>query len=223
VDRFGAALAGGDASSGAADFDGDGRGDLAIGAPGEDSGELINETGVVHVIYGSAANLDPVGDQAISQDSPGIRGGGGPTDRFGAALAVGDFAADGDSDIAIGVPGESLGSAGGAGAVNVIYGSPGGLSSAGDDVLTQNRPGVEGAAGPGDAFGQSLASARFNAGTAADLAVGAPGEDLGPDVDAGVVHAFFGSTTGLTTAGDRLFSQDTPGIEGAAGDGDRFG
>src|SRR2546430_9808773 len=43
--------------------------------------------------------------------------------QFGAALAAGDFNADGKKDLAISLPGGSVGGVPGAGAVVVIYGS----------------------------------------------------------------------------------------------------
>ena len=47
-------------------------------------------------------------------------------DRFGAALVAGFFNAD-QGDLAVGAPGEDVGSAGGAGPVSVFSGTPGGL------------------------------------------------------------------------------------------------
>ena len=47
-------------------------------------------------------------------------------DRFGAALAVGDFDDDGFADLAVGAPGEDAGSTADAGTVNVLYGSSSG-------------------------------------------------------------------------------------------------
>jgi hypothetical protein len=51
--------------------------------------------------------------------------GAEPSDRFGAALAAGDFNGDGFPDLAIGVPGEGVTQNGGsyaaAGAVAAIY------------------------------------------------------------------------------------------------------
>ena len=81
------------------------------------------------------------------------------SDRFGSALAAGDFNADRRADLAVGVPGETLGGAFGAGAVNVLYGSAGGLTAAGSQLWSQATPGVAGIAEAGDFFGQTLAGA----------------------------------------------------------------
>ncbi|MGD8517432.1 MAG: FG-GAP repeat protein, partial [Anaerolineae bacterium] len=42
----------------------------------------------------------------------------------------------------------------------------------------------------------------------ADLAVGVPRENVGAVESAGVVHALYGSSTGLTATGDQLWDQD---------------
>jgi hypothetical protein len=67
-----------------ADFNGDSRADLAIGAPREN-----DASGVVHVLYGTASGLTASGSQLWSQDSPGIAGVAESADFFGGALAAG--------------------------------------------------------------------------------------------------------------------------------------
>jgi hypothetical protein len=62
--------------------------------------------------------------------------------------------------------------------------------------------------------------ADFNGDGAADLAIGAQGEDFG----AGVVHVLYGSAPGgLTATGSQLWSQNSPGIAGGAEQNDHFG
>jgi disulfide bond formation protein DsbB len=203
-DEFGAALAAGD-------FNGDTRGDLAVGAPGEN-----NFAGVIHVLYGSGTGLTAAGSQLWSQDSSGIAGAAEPGDGFGLVLTAGDFSGDTRADLAIGAPTENAG----AGVVHVLYGSATvGLTATGSQLWSQDSPGIAGAAEPDDIFGEALAAGDFNGDTRADLAVGAPGENS----FAGVVHVLYGSGTGLTAAGSQLWSQDSPGIAGAAEDFDVFG
>jgi hypothetical protein len=68
------------------------------------------------------------------------RAGGRPErgDRFGAAIAPGDFDGDGLTDLAVGVPREDLGGRADAGAVNVLYGTRHGLRRG--RQLTGGRP-----------------------------------------------------------------------------------
>lgn len=63
----------------------------------------------------------------------------------------------------------------------------------------------------------------FNGDDFADLAIGAPGEDVGTAADAGAVNVQYGSATGLPGPGGQLFTQDSPGVGGGAESGDGFG
>ena len=200
-DGFGLALAAGN-------FNGDTRADLAIGAPGE------NNVGFVQVLYGSGTGLTAAGSQLWSQDSPGIGGTAEANDDFGLTMAAGNFNGDGAADLAIGAPGENSF----AGVVHVLYGSGTGLTAAGSQVWSQDSPGIGGTAEAGDIFGEALAAGDFNGDGAADLAIGAPGEN-----NVGFVHVLYGSGTGLTAAGSQLWSQDSPGIGGTAEANDDFG
>src|SRR5262245_54975983 len=58
----------------------------------------------------------------VNQDTSGVAEFADPDDRFGAAMAFGDFNDDGFDDLAVGVPGED-----GHGAVAVFRGSAAGL------------------------------------------------------------------------------------------------
>jgi hypothetical protein len=62
----------------------------------------------------------------------------------------------------------------------------------------------------------------INGDSYADVAIGAPGEDLGPDTNAGMLHVLWGRSTGVTTSGDRVIHQDTTGVPGSPEDGDLF-
>ena len=121
-----------------------------------------------------------------------------------------DFNNDGADDLAVGVPGEDVGSAEDAGAVNVLYGVAGtGLNGNGSQQFTQPVSAVE----AGDQFGSVLASGDFNNDGFADLAVGAPTEDVGNVPDAGAVSVLYGSSAGLSTAGAQTFVQPVSAVE----------
>jgi hypothetical protein len=138
----------------------------------------------------------------VHQDTSGVLETSGPGDRFGAALAFGDFNDDGYDDLAVGIPGED-----GAGAVQVFRGSPTGLLLTGQLLFSQsNLPGDDdGDAEDDDEFGATLAVGDFNEDGIDDLAVAAPGEDLNTPgdgcglfcPDAGAVHVVYGSSSGL--------------------------
>ena len=94
-----------------------------------------------------------------------VCGGRPVTDEaFGASLGVGDFNKDGFGDLAIDVLQEAVGGAGSAGAVEVLYGSPGGLQATApnDQLWTQNSPGVLDSAEGVDLFGFSIGPGDFN-------------------------------------------------------------
>jgi hypothetical protein len=129
---------GGSAGVARGDFNGDGVTDLAIGAPGEDRSlttfeglgdgttREVPDAGVVHIIYGSSAGLTSAGNQLLDQAI-----GREDNDRFGAALASGDFNGDPYSDLAVGVPGERDSSGRVVGSVQIFYGTSAGLVRAG--------------------------------------------------------------------------------------------
>jgi len=86
----------------------------------------------------------------------------------------------------------------------------------------------------GDHFGWALAAGDFNSDGRADLAIGAPFEDVLVQrtatsfenvVDAGTVTVMYGSTTGLslTERAPQFWTQQSVNIEDDAEAGDRFG
>ena len=212
-DEFGAAVACGD-------FDGDGRGDLAIGAPG--GGAAGNPSGEVSVLYGSSTGLEGE-DDLWTQDEPDMKGLAEPGDGFGSALAAGDFDQDGYDDLAIGIPNEDDLTTLDSGSVQVLYGSANGLTAGGDQLWAQGQSGLTGLLEAGDGFGAALSTGDFDGDGRYDLAIGVPGEDLPGLVDAGVVSILFGSSDGLSATGEQVWHQDDIEVKGVAAASDRFG
>jgi FG-GAP repeat len=215
ADEFGTALAAGD-------FDADGFGDLAIGITFDRAGGIGG--GAVVVRYGSAAGLTGTGAQFWTQDSPGVPEDSEGEDEFGAALAAGDLNDDGAADLAVGVPGEDLGTPGDAAAAIVLYGVPAaGLTATDSQLWTQDSPGIPDQAEITDNLGFSVALGDNDGDGDADLAAGAIGEAVGNAGAAGAVAVLAGSPAGLTAAGSRLPTQNSPGVAGTAETGDRLG
>jgi hypothetical protein len=154
-----------------------------------------------------------------------------PPQDSSAGIARGDYNGDGIGDIAVGVPFEDVGSVADAGAVNIIYGSNGGLTATSNQFWTQDSADHFGdildQAEAGDQFGIALAAGDFNGDGFSDLAIGARGEDIGSGLrtraDVGAVNVLYGSAIGLTAAGNQFWTQDSPDVLDVAEANDKFG
>jgi FG-GAP repeat len=157
------------------------------------------------IVLSSLGTLLAEGSSLFTQSQPEAG------DGFGSAVSMGDYSHDGFSDLAVGAPGEAVGSRAAAGAVSVLYGSGGGLRHGPKQLFTQDSAGVAGLAEPGDRFGAALASGRYND-WPDDLAVGTPGEDVGQGADAGAVTVLFSAGVGqlLTGSGSQQLTQADP-------------
>ncbi|MDQ3493286.1 MAG: integrin alpha, partial [Chloroflexota bacterium] len=143
--------------------------------------------------------------------------------RIDAADRGPDFNGDGYADLAIGVPFEAINGVRAAGAVNVLYGGPSGVSAVGNQLWHQDSPGIRDRAERGDRFGMSVVAGDFDGDGFTDLAVSAALEDVKGVKDAGSVNVIYGSASGLTSDGSQSWHQDKPGILDQAEAGDRFG
>jgi hypothetical protein len=198
--RFGSALAAGDVN-------GDGRADLAVGAP-------IESRGGAAMFLGAPTGVTTAGSQWWTQASPGIDDVVDGGDRFGAALAIADFDDDGHGDLAIGTPNIVIDAA--VGKVIVLPGTSTGPTASGHQVW--DSP-VEGTDDWGPEFGFALASGDFDGDGAHDLAIGAPWTGS----RRGSVYVLYGGSSGLDAAGAQLWSQDSAGVPGTSEDDDVFG
>ena len=150
----------------------------------------------------------------LSQDSPNVSGRPEIGDAFGATLTTGDFNGDGIDDLAVGVPGESIGQAQNAGAIHIFNGRARSiLAGAREHALSQSSPEVSGVVEDGDLFGSTLTAGDFNGDGIDDLAVGVPGESIGQIEDAGVIHIFNGQAgTDLAGAREHALRQNSPDV-----------
>ena len=140
--RSGTALAGGD-------FDGDGASDLAIGAPRDSSAAAYG--GSVEVIYGCIGFQIP---RLVHyrQGTAVVGDAVEPYDNFGGRLSAWNFGNGPETDLAVGIPDEDIGTVADAGEIDVLFGSPSGLAS--HQLFLQNAFGLS--IEPGDHFGWSL-------------------------------------------------------------------
>ena len=186
-ERFGHAVAA------VGDLDGDGREDLAVGAPYADNTGA--DAGRVYIFLGA----DPLpGAADIVLDGPQ------PGGRFGWSIAgLGDFDGDGRDDLAVGAPYTSNTHLQG-GAVYVYLGGSGGVPTTPDLVLPSHRAYEHlgwSVAGPGAFLGGGVAT----------LAAGAPSHDTASSTIAGAVYIYRGSSVpnpGPDTTADLVLGSD---------------
>jgi Ca2+-binding RTX toxin-like protein len=199
-DQFGEVLTVGD-------FDCDGYDDVVVGIPSEDvSGKA--GAGAAHIIYGGTYGLRTTDD--IFYQGMGGNGAVEAGDHFGGAVAAGNF--NGDlftgtgaecDDLAIASPDEDVGSTTDAGYVYTILGGTSGLSTTGGLAWHQDISGVEDTAEQDDRFGLRLITGDRDGDGYDELVVVVPGDSCITG-HGEAHHTFFGSSTGITLAGDKL-------------------
>ena len=190
---------------------------LMIGAPGDKvSGHAGAGSVLATWVSSNTAVRGP--SRLITQDSAGVPGKAEAGDAFGFSLAhntrmplpLGDQAL-----IAIGAPGENVGSAADAGSVTVLKNS--GIKLVNRLTFTQNTAGIAGTAETGDRFGHALAFRDKRT-----MAIGVPGEDLGAVVDAGSAQILRVGKSNISAPYPSL-TEDSPGTPGVVQTASRFG
>jgi FG-GAP repeat protein len=187
----------------AGDVTGDGHDDVVYGWYDADWSEPSERRGFV-VFPGTAA---------------GDIGDGTPIYTEAASVAVGDFEGDGFEDVAVGQPSATRTG----GQVTVFKGSATGVSAAATTAVHQDTAGVPDVSSSGDQFGANIAVGDVNKDGKADLAVGAPGDNVGGITDSGRSFVLFGSAGGLTGSGAQTVSQSTTNVPGSSEKSDHFG
>jgi phosphodiesterase/alkaline phosphatase D-like protein len=177
----------------------DGYDDVIVGAPNENTaksstrpGETIAgaQGGAVFVFHSKSDGTGP-DSGAWYQQSGSVAGAGSENgDKFGAALAAGDFDGNLQVDLAVGSPNEGPSSQPDtSGMVSILPGSPAGLEVG----AYYAQEDLSGNSEAGDLMGAALAAADFDNNGFADLAVGYPGEAPSSDPAGGYVFVKMGA------------------------------
>ncbi len=207
------------------ELDGDASADLAVGVPDQDT-SAGPAAGIVNVFYGGPGALQLNSVQTIQAGVDGVAGTPGAGDIMGTALATGDFDGDGIADLAIGAPGRTTGGASHAGEVLVLRGSQGsGITTTGQQLLSEAGLNGEGVAEPNAAFGHALAAGRFSHGgnclrvaCFADLAIGVPLKTVNGQTYAGEVVVARGGVGSIQIYGGTILTVSGGGLAPATGD-----
>ncbi len=136
--------------------------------------------------------------QLIHPDTLALDGTSETDDNLGKAVATGDFDGDGQVDVAVSAPYESPGSDPQAGVVFLYKGTLQGLVPW--RWISQETTGLAAAGTPTSGLGTNAAGDQyglvavgdFDGDGVDDLAVGAPGKDVGSVLDAGAVYLYRG-------------------------------
>lgn len=131
-DSFGASVATGDVN-------GDGRADIAVGAP-EKTVDTVAKAGAATVLYGGPGGVTGSGAQQISENAGDVTGHAEENDLFGTQVSLADLNGDGKADLAVGASGENDRG----GALYMLNGGASGVSTTGGWTFYSSTLGVQG-------------------------------------------------------------------------------
>ena len=191
--RIDGAIGGGRTSAavaGAGDVNGDGRGDVVVGAP-QETARGRSGSGSAYVIFGTESptrvDLAQVGARGFRID------GAADGDRLGTAVGgAGDVNGDGLADVVLGAPEADAHGRGGSGTAFVVFGRR--ETSAAVDLAALGGAGfrIDGAAALDNAGAAVAGAGDVNGDGRADLVVGAPRAGNNARPGSGSAHVVFG-------------------------------
>lgn len=212
--------------SGAGDLNGDGFGDVVIGARFANGGG--SDSGSSYVVFGKAGGFSPALDLSALDGANGFRlDGAAAYDRSGYSVsAAGDVNGDGFADVIVGAPLANSESNYSSGSSYVVFGSASGFASVINLSALDGASGfrLDGAAS-GDYSGTSVSAAGdVNGDGFGDLIVGATGADPNGNYYAGSTYVVFGKASGISSTlalssldGTTGFRLDGEALDDAAG------
>lgn len=199
----------GNAVSRAGDINGDGIGDLIVGAPWADPAGN-NAAGKSYVIYGLTGDLPHPFDLSSLDGCNGFElNGAAAGDQAGSSISTaGDINGDGIDDLIIGARRADPSGNDRAGRTYVVFGRAGGLPHPFDLSSVDGTNGFKiNGEGPNDFSARSVSAAGdFNADGVDDLIVGAVGADPNGNDSAGRSYVVFGQRDPDASLGPVLFT-----------------
>lgn len=197
---------------------------IIVGVPRENVGSRVDAGAVALIAPDDAVTL-------VTQNSARMAGSSEAGDLLGSSLdSFATFTTHPVIRVAAGAPGEDVGDDADAGLVGWtaidLLSEPDRIPPLRGTVITvtQNSVGVPGSIEAGDRFGSAVILGEYGTdGGRRHLVVGSPTENLGSLVDAGMASLTRVDETGAGLGTPAAWSQDSPGVAGAAERGDQAG
>ena len=182
-----------------------------MGSPNESIGEK-QQSGSVTILYGSTDGISSQKSTRIHQGSFGIQDSNEAFDRWGSVLTTGDFNGDSKIDLVIGAPAEGSGTFIRTGAITIIPGTAGLLTSREARTIHQDEIPSNLQISHADHWGDGLGNVDVNADGKTDLLVASSAKSIGTQFDSGTITLLWGSKNGIVPENSNNLDQNISGI-----------
>ena len=189
------------------DFSEDGIDDLIVGSPNESIGEK-QQSGSITILYGSREGISSQKSTRIHQGSFGIQDSNEAFDRWGSVLTTGDFNGDSKIDLVIGAPAEGSGTFLRTGAITIIPGTAGLLTSREAKTIHQDQIPSNLDISHADHWGDALGSVDVNGDGKTDLLVASSAKSIGTQFDSGTITLLWGTKNGIVPENSNYLDQN---------------